>query len=73
MSLTVDSCDTVADVIKSLEKQYPGIERRILDDQDMVRRYVNVFLNGELASGPPEKMSVGSGDEVFIIQSVAGG
>lgn len=71
--LTLDSCGTVADVIRTLEKEYPGIGSRILDDQAHVRRFVNVFLNGDLVKGPPEKTTVRRDDEVFIIQSVAGG
>ncbi len=72
-SLTVDSCNTVADVIRNLDLEYPGIGGRILDDQDNVRRYVNVFLNGDLVKSAPEKTPIRGGDEVFIIQSVAGG
>jgi molybdopterin converting factor small subunit len=73
VSVTLDSCDTVADVIRSLEREHPGIGSRILDDQDNVRRFVNVFLNGDLVKGRPERTAVGSDAEVYIIQSVAGG
>jgi hypothetical protein len=34
---------------------------------------VNVFLNGNLLVRSPEKTNLISGDELFIIQSVAGG
>jgi len=72
-TLMVDSCYTIADLIRSLDREYPGIGGRILDDQENVRRFVNVFLNGDLVKGPPEKAAIRGDDEVFIIQSVAGG
>ncbi len=71
--VTVEECGNLDDVIKSLGRLYPGMERRILDDQDRVRRYVNVFLNGERVEDDPVKVAVEDHDKVFIIQSVAGG
>ena len=71
--ISVDSCRTVSDVVDALDVRYPGVSRRILDDQDRVRRYVNVFLNGEMVEVPLKEALVRDGDEVYIIQSVAGG
>ena len=69
----VGPCANVFEVIASLARDFPGIDRKILDDQDNVRRYVNVFVNGELIPDAPSRVSVADGDEIYIIQSVAGG
>jgi sulfur-carrier protein len=36
---------TIRDVIDNLEKAYPGLKERICDEEDNVRRFVNVFVN----------------------------
>ena len=66
-------CPTISDAFEELEKLCPGIARRILDDQDNIRRYVNVFLNGELIAKHPTEVHLRKDDELFIVQSVAGG
>jgi sulfur-carrier protein len=72
-SVSVGGCANVGELLAALGGMFPGIDRRILDDQDRIREYVNVFLNGEAVEGPPEKTVLTDGDEVFIVQSVAGG
>ena len=66
-------CPTISDALEELERLYPGISRRILDDQDNPRRYVNVFLNGKLIERHPNQIRLAKDDELFIVQSVAGG
>ena len=65
---------TVADIITGLERDYPGIEARLLDETNQLRRFVNIYLNEEdirfldgLATAVPENA------EVSIIPAVAGG
>ena len=65
---------TLAELIDSLESRYPGIKERVLDRDGELRRFVNVFVNGENARnldgvGTP----VSTGDEVGIIPAMAGG
>ncbi len=65
---------TVADVLKGLDEQFPGIQERICEPDGRIRRFVNVFVNGEdvrALDGP--NTPVNDGDEVGIIPAVAGG
>ena len=72
-SLMLGECPTISYALEELERMYPGISRRILDDQDNLRRYVNVFLNGKLIERHPNQIRLAKDDELFIVQSVAGG
>ena len=65
---------TVQDLLNSLEKNYPGLKERICDESGQIRRFVNVFVNGEdirFKEGP--KTAVSEGAEVSIIPAIAGG
>jgi molybdopterin synthase sulfur carrier subunit len=72
---TVDADgNKVADVIEQLQSQYPGLKERLCDDNGALRRFVNVFLNGEdirFLDGP--NTPVKDGDELSIIPAIAGG
>lgn len=65
---------TIGDLIESLETRYPGIKERVCDPDGELRRFVNVFVNGENArnlGGIGTQIS--TGDEVGIIPAMAGG
>ena len=65
---------TIRELIESLERTYPGLKERICDEQDQIRRFVNVFLNDEDVRFLDEsETQVISGDEVSIVPAIAGG
>jgi sulfur-carrier protein len=65
---------TIREVIDSLESNYPGLKERICDEQDRIRRFVNVFLNDEdIRFLKESETPVKSGDEVSIVPAIAGG
>ena len=65
---------TIREVIDSLESNYPGLKERICDEQDRIRRFVNIFLNDEDIRFLKESDTpVKSGDEVSIVPAIAGG
>ena len=65
---------TIRELIESLERTYPGLKERICDDQDQIRRFVNVFLNDEDVRFLNEsETAVKLGDEVSIVPAIAGG
>jgi molybdopterin synthase sulfur carrier subunit len=65
---------TIRELINSLDRTYPGLKERICDDQDHIRRFVNVFLNDEDVRFLKEaETPVNSGDEVSIVPAIAGG
>jgi sulfur-carrier protein len=62
---------TLAELLADLERCYPGIRFRMVDEQGRIRRHMRVFVGGEqvfdLAS------PLGAGDEVVIVQALSGG
>lgn len=63
--------DTLADVMADLERRYPGIRFRVIDEQDRIRPHMNFFVGGVLARDLSHP--VRGGDEVFILASLSGG
>ena len=62
---------TLGEVLADLDRRYPGIRFRMIDEQDAIRRHMRIFVNGEQVRtlGAP----LCSSDEVFIIQALSGG
>ena len=62
---------TLAELLFDLERQFPGIRFRMIDEQDHVRRHMRVFVNGrqtfDLGHG------LGPSDQVAIVQALSGG
>jgi molybdopterin synthase sulfur carrier subunit len=72
-TVEVDGAD-IAELITALDKQYTGIGERLLDAQGNVRRFVNIYVNGEDIRFLQEKATpVKQGDEVSIVPAIAGG
>jgi sulfur-carrier protein len=66
--------NNLASAIDELNRRYPGLAYRVLDDQGRLRRFVNVFVNDESVSDrAPSEVPLHPGDEVTILPSVAGG
>jgi molybdopterin synthase sulfur carrier subunit len=68
------SGSTVDEVLGNLEKAYPGLKERLYDESGQIRRFINIFVNGEdirFKDGP--KTKVQDGAEVSIIPAIAGG
>jgi molybdopterin synthase sulfur carrier subunit len=66
--------DSVDQVLNELESRYPAIRQRLRDDEGALRRFVNLYVNGEdvrFLNGL--QTNVKAGDEVSIIPAVAGG
>jgi molybdopterin synthase sulfur carrier subunit len=62
---------TLGDVLLDLERQYPGLRFRIIDEQDAIRRHIRIFVNGEQVSAFDTRLA--ERDEVFIVQALSGG
>lgn len=65
---------TLSEALADLDRQYPGIGARVLDDDGKLRRFVNVYVNDDdvrfledLATPTP------AGASISIIPAVAGG
>ncbi len=65
---------SLAACLADLEARFPGMGERLLDEGGELRRFVNVYINGEdvrFAEGLAT--AVGENDEVSIVPAVAGG
>jgi molybdopterin synthase sulfur carrier subunit len=66
--------DTVADLIEDLEKQFPGIKERLVDEGGEVRRFINFYINEEdVRFLQGSKTALKAGDQVSIVPAIAGG
>ena len=65
---------TVEAVVDDMERNHPGIKERLCDEAGQVRRFVNIFVNGDdIRSLNDLDTPVGEGDEVAIVPAIAGG
>jgi len=62
---------TLAEVVADLDRRYPGLRFRMIDEQDRLRPHVRLFVNGEQARDLAT--ALGPGDEVQIVQALSGG
>jgi len=62
---------TLAAVLADLDRRYPGIRFRMIDEQDRVRRHIRLFLNGAQVNDLAH--AVGARDELIVVQALSGG
>ena len=66
--------DTVTDLIEVLERQFPGLKERLVEDGGELRRFINIYVNQEdirFLQGATTTLK--QGDEVSIVPAIAGG
>lgn len=65
---------TVGAIVEQLEQSHPGIKERLCDDTGKVRRFVNLFVNGDdIRFLNSLDTPVKAGDELSIVPAIAGG
>ncbi|MBI2848778.1 MAG: MoaD family protein [Chloroflexi bacterium] len=68
------SGDTITECFTNLEAMFPGVRDRLIDEGGEIRRFVNIYVNGEdvrFLQGMTTPLK--TGDEVSIVPAVAGG
>ena len=66
--------ETVGAVLDALYAEHGELRERIADDDGSLRRFVNVYVNGDdIRFGDGLKTPVPAGGEVQILPAVAGG
>tara|TARA_B100000029_G_C17556322_1_gene951788 strand:- start:801 stop:1079 length:279 start_codon:yes stop_codon:yes gene_type:complete len=66
--------ENLSEIINDLESKYPGIKERLCDENDELRHFVNIYINGEdVRFLDGLQTSVSEGDEISIVPAVAGG
>lgn len=68
------SGSTVGHIVSDLERQFPGMREKLCDDEGRVRRFVNLYLNGDdIRFLSDLETAVKDGDEISIVPAIAGG
>jgi molybdopterin synthase sulfur carrier subunit len=62
---------TVAELLADLDRRFPGIRRRIVDEQDRVRQHMRIYIGSEAATSLDARIP--AGQEVHILQALSGG
>lgn len=64
---------SVAGLLEALELEYPGMRER-LTEGGKVRRFINIYVNGEdIRTRGAESAVLQDGDTIAIIAAIAGG
>jgi molybdopterin synthase sulfur carrier subunit len=61
---------TIVELVRALEREHPEVAGWILDERGVVRRHINVFVNGELCG---QETAVGADDRVDVLPAISGG
>jgi molybdopterin converting factor small subunit len=62
---------TVAEMLDDLNRRFPGIRFRMIDEQDAIRPHMRIFVNGEQVWRLDTSLK--PSDEVHILQALSGG
>jgi len=62
---------TLDELLRDLDRRYPGIRFRVIDEQDAIRPHIKIFVNREQASGIARRLS--PSDEVLVVAALSGG
>jgi molybdopterin synthase sulfur carrier subunit len=58
-------------LLADLDRRYPGIRFRMVDEQDRLRRHIRFFVNGAQVFDLGH--ALGPDDELYIVQALSGG
>jgi len=62
--------DTVGELLAEIERAHPAARGWILDERGVLRRHINVFVNGELGRQDTE---VTNQDRIDVLPALSGG
>ena len=62
---------TLAELLADLERRFPGIRFRIVDEQDAIRPHIRIFVNREQERSLVR--ALGPGDEILVVAALSGG
>ena len=66
--------DTVDDLVQDLERQFPGLRDRLVDEKGELRRFINLYVNEEdVRFLQGRTTALKDGDTVSIVPAIAGG
>ena len=62
---------TLAALLQDLDRRYPGIRFRMIDEQGAIRQHIRIFVNRELV--PTLARPLAPTDEVLVVAALSGG
>jgi sulfur-carrier protein len=62
--------DTIGDLLRALERDHPALSGWVLDERGLIRRHINVYVNGELGA---RDTAVADRDRVEVLPAISGG
>ena len=62
---------TLDELFSDLDRRYPGLRFRVIDEQGAIRPHIKVFVNREQA--PSIARALSPGDEVLVVAALSGG
>lgn len=62
---------TIGEILDDLDRRYPGIRFRVVDEQGRLRKHMKVFVNQD--STRDLATTVDASDEVVLMQALSGG
>jgi molybdopterin synthase sulfur carrier subunit len=62
---------TLAELVADLDRRYPGLRFRVVDEQDAIRPHIKFFVNREQVRSLD--MALAPGDEVLVVAALSGG
>lgn len=66
--------NNVRSLVEDLDQKFPGIKERICDESGKIRRFVNVYVNGDdIRFLQNLETSLKEGDNISIVPAIAGG
>lgn len=65
--------ETVIEIIDNLEKNYPGIKKRLIDETGKIRKFINIYVGDEDIRFLQHEETKAEGKEISIVPAIAGG
>lgn len=62
---------TLDELLRDLDRRYPGIRFRVIDEQDAIRAHIKIFVNREQACGIARALA--PDDEILVVAALSGG
>lgn len=62
---------TLDELLIDLDRQYPGLRFRVIDEQENLRRHMRFFINGEQVFDLNHPLQ--ADDDVCLVQALSGG
>lgn len=64
----------VADVVRAIDRRWPGLRDYLVEENGSLRRHVNIFIGNKLITDRKHLADeVGERDEVYVMQALSGG